>query len=140
MEEEIKTQVEKIKDLSEEIGSETLNEEQPLSEAVEEIEAEIKAEEEKPVKKIKPFAQWPVIRWFVNNSSAGKLIGKSLLLLAIPYVYLFILSWIFDSLKKYEAAGFILYSTIFFWVINLALIVYSIIRFAKSRHAENKKG
>lgn len=122
MGEEIKDQVEKIKSLSDEIEK-----------GAEEASAAGKSETAEAVSVKKSFSEWPVIRWFVNNKTAGALVGKSILLLLIPYVYLFILCWIFDSLKNYQAAGFILYSSIAFWIINIALIVYSIVRFIKHK-------
>lgn len=96
------------------------------------MEEEIKTQLEP--KAAKPFTQWPVFGWFLNSRSAAALAGKSLMLLVIPYVYLIILCLIFDTwLKQYSAAGFILYSTIAFWLINIALIVWAIIRYTKRR-------
>ena len=127
MEEEIKGQVEIIKNLSDEIEKGT-EENCGTSKTSNNNAAGTNEKKER-----KSFSQWPVIRWFVNNKSAGILAAKSALLLIIPYAYLFILCWIFDSMKNYRAAGFILYSSIAFWVINIALIVYAVIRFTKHK-------
>ena len=124
MEEEIKTQVEKIKDLSDEING---SDSQPETEEI--IKENSNGSAEK--KASKPFAQWPVFGWFLNSRSAGGLIGKILLLLVIPYAYLFALSAIFDTAKVYSAAPFILYSSIVFWVLNIILAVWAIVRFCK---------
>ena len=119
MEEEIKSKVEQIKVISEEIES-----------AASENSAAGKSESPKEKK---PFAQWPVFGWFLNSKSAAALAGKCALLLVIPYVYLFILCAIFDSLKAYGAAGFILYSSAVFLAANIALIVWAIVRFRKKK-------
>ena len=124
MEEEIKTQVEKIKDLSDEIN-------RPESQPEAEIKDKASNSASDVSKPAKPFAQWPVFGWFLNSKSAGGLIGKFVLLLIIPYVYLFILSAIFDTAKLYSAAPFILYSSLAFWAINIILAVWAIVRFCK---------
>ena len=127
MEEEIKTQVEKIKDLSDEInGSESQSETEETK-----TEITVEAVDGNQVKVSKPFTQWPVFGWFLNSKSAGGLIGKILLLLVIPYAYLFILSAIFDTARIYSAAPFILYSSIAFLAINIILAVWAIVRFCK---------
>lgn len=85
-------------------------------------------------KKKSGMAGWPVLRFFVNNSSVGKLIGKSLLLLVIPYAYLFLCGLIFDYLLKwYSMTTFIFFSLIALYVIAVALIVWAIVRFVKKK-------
>lgn len=125
MEEDIKTQVEKIKDLSDEILN---SDSKPETEQNEIVDVNSADNNSKPSK---PFTQWPIFGWFLNSKSAGGLVGKIVLLLAIPYAYLFILSAIFDTAKVYSAAPFILYSSIVFWLVNIMLAVWAIVRFCK---------
>lgn len=128
MEEEIKTQVEKIKDLSDEINN--FEQRPQTEEQAEKIKTDA-SNKQAEKKASKPFAQWPVFGWFLNSKSSGGLIGKIILLLAIPYVYLFAMAAIFDTAKIYSAAPFILYSSIVFWVINIIFAVWAIVRFCK---------
>lgn len=80
------------------------------------------------------MAGWPVLRFFVNSSSVGKLVGKSLLLLVIPYAYLFLCGFLFDYLLKwYFMTTFIFVSMVLLYVIALALIVWAVIRFVREK-------
>lgn len=129
MEEEIKTQVEKIKDLSDEINGSEL---QPEAGEKETAGESVKVEN---IKTSKPFTQWPVFGWFLNSKSAGAVVGKSVLLLVIPYACLFILSAIFgnSSVKEYGNSPIIILCVSgALLVANIILIVWAIIRFRKN--------
>jgi hypothetical protein len=73
-------------------------------------------------------------RFFLNNRSIGKLILKSLLLLAIPYGYLMLCGLLFDALLKwYSMVNFIFISSVVLLIIALALIAWAVVRYTKER-------
>lgn len=73
-----------------------------------------------------------VFEFFTHSTSVGKLIGKSILMLLIPYAYLFVCGFVFDYLLKwYGATLYIAISLGIFWLIAVILIIYSIIWYIK---------
>ena len=70
--------------------------------------------------------------WFLNSEKLLQLVLKCVLLLIIPYAWLFVLSAIFGGLFTVpEMAPFILYSSIVFLAINLCLLVWATVRYIK---------
>lgn len=74
----------------------------------------------------------------VENKSVKSLVLKSLLFLIIPYIYLFICGTIFDMLLKwYFMTTFIFVSLCILYLIAIALVVVSVIKYiqkAKFKH------
>lgn len=69
--------------------------------------------------------------WLLNSKGAGGLAGKCVLMLVIPYAWLFILSAVFGGILTVPAmAPFILYSSLVLLAVNLALIIWAIVRYA----------
>ncbi len=70
---------------------------------------------------------------FLDTKTVPGLIGKSVALLVLPYVYLLLCGFVFDYLLKwYFMTGFIFYSLIVLYVLAVVLIVWLIVRFVKS--------
>lgn len=77
-----------------------------------------------------------ILRFFTHSASVGQLVGKSILLLVIPYVYLILCGIIFDKLLKlYAMTTFIFFSFVGLYVIAAVMIVMAILRYVKA----NKK-
>ena len=75
-------------------------------------------------------------QFFLNSNGAAALAGKCLLLLVIPYAYLFLCGFVFDAmLKWYFMTGFIFFSLVVLYVLAVGLIVWAIARFAKRAKA-----
>lgn len=80
------------------------------------------------------FCSLPVISFFLNSRQLPHLIGKIILMLAIPYCYLLLCGLVFDWwLKIYSMIFFIFFSFIFFYVVAFALIGIAIFRFCKKK-------
>ena len=74
------------------------------------------------------------LKFFLNSKSLGALIGKCILLLLIPYAYLFLCGAVFDALLKwYFMTTFIFFSLIFLYVIAILLIVWAIVRYNRRK-------
>lgn len=85
-------------------------------------------------KKLNALAGMKGFRFFLNSTSVGALVGKSILLLVIPYAYLFLCGAIFDALLHwYFMTPFIFYSLIALYVIALALIIWAIVRYSRRK-------
>ncbi len=75
-----------------------------------------------------------IAKFFLDSKKITHLILKSLLLLAIPYIYLILCGFLFDRwLKLYAATSAIFYSLIVLYIIAIAIIVYAIVRFIRAR-------
>ena len=73
-------------------------------------------------------------RFFLNSKSVGALIGKCVLLLLIPYAYLFLCGAVFDALLKwYFMTTFIFFSLIFLYVIAILLVAWAIVRYSRRK-------
>jgi len=84
--------------------------------------------------KFNALAEVKGFRFFLNSDSVGKLIGKCVLLLLIPYAYLFLCGAIFDALLRwYFMTPFIFYSLIVFYVIAIALIIWAVVRYSRRK-------
>ena len=78
------------------------------------------------------FSNLPVIRFFVNSKSVGVLILKILLMILIPFAFLFLCGFIFETLLMYFGATLgIFIGWIALIVINLFFIVLAVIRFSR---------
>ena len=85
-------------------------------------------------KALKTLAGVKGLRFFLNSKSLGALIGKCILLLLIPYAYLFLCGAVFDALLKwYFMTTFIFFSLIFLYVIAILLIVWAIVRYNRRK-------
>ena len=85
-------------------------------------------------KKTEALANVKGFRFFLNSDSVGKLVGKCVLLLLIPYAYLFLCGAIFDALLHwYFMTTFIFFSLIFFYVIAIILIIWAIVRYSRRK-------
>ena len=74
------------------------------------------------------------LKFFLNSRSLGALIGKCILLLLIPYAYLFLCGAVFDALLKwYFMTTFIFFSLIFLYIIAILLIVWAIVRYNRRK-------
>ena len=74
------------------------------------------------------------LRFFLNSSSVGALVGKCVLLLVIPYAYLFLCGALFDALLKwYFMTTFIFFSLIFLYVFAIILIIWAIVRYSRRK-------
>lgn len=77
------------------------------------------------------------LKFFLSSNTLGALIGKCLLMLLIPYAYLFACGLVFDMwLKWYFMTTFIFVSLIILYVIAIALVVIAIRNYKKAK----KKG
>ncbi|MBR6521647.1 MAG: hypothetical protein IKT47_03170 [Oscillospiraceae bacterium] len=75
-----------------------------------------------------------VFRYFLNSDRVGSLVLKCVLLLVIPYAYLFACGAIFDALLRwYFMTNFIFYSVIVLYVIAIAMIVWAIVRYCRRK-------
>lgn len=62
-------------------------------------------------------------RFFLNNEKAGALVGKCILLLLIPYGYLFLCGFLFDKLLKwYFMTTYIFIGLVLLYLVALVLI------------------
>ncbi len=77
-----------------------------------------KTENKKRLRDVRGF------RFFLQNKTVGQLVGKSILLLVIPYAYLFLCGFIFDRLLRwYFMTTFIFVSLIVLYILAIAMIV-----------------
>lgn len=77
-----------------------------------------KTESKKRLRDVRGF------RFFLQNKTVGQLVGKSILLLVIPYAYLFLCGFIFDRLLRwYFMTTFIFVSLIVLYILAIAMIV-----------------
>ena len=85
--------------------------------------------------KLKALAEMKGFRYFLNSDKVSALVKKSVLLLLLPYAYLFACGAIFDALLKwYFMTPFIFFSMVALYIIAIAMIVWAIIRY-RSRKA-----
>lgn len=85
--------------------------------------------------KLKTLAGMKGFRYFLNSNSVGALVKKSVLLLLIPYAYLFVCGAVFDALLRwYFMTPFIFFSMIALYIIAISMIIWAIVRF-RSRKA-----
>ncbi len=74
-----------------------------------------------------------VNKFFKEHKSVGTVVGKSIVLLLIPYAYLFLCGLVFDALlKMYSMTEFIFYSMIALFIAAIVGIVYMVVMFKKS--------
>ena len=86
-------------------------------------------------KKLNALAEMKGFRYFLNSDKVSALVKKSVLLLLLPYAYLFACGAIFDALLKwYFMTPFIFFSMVALYIIAIAMIVWAIIRY-RSRKA-----
>ena len=84
--------------------------------------------------KIEALAKVKGLRWFLNSEAVGPLVLKCVVLILIPYVYLFLCGAIFDALLRwYFMTPFIFFSMIVLYVIAIAMIVWAIIRYCRRK-------
>lgn len=90
---------------------------------------------------LKRMPDMPIFRYFLNSKSAGSVFLKSIILLLIPYAYLFICGFIFDMLLKwYFMTEFIFVSLMILWLIAVIYIIWAWKRyFAFKRYASRKE-
>ena len=75
-----------------------------------------------------------VFRYFLNSDRIGSLLLKCILMLVIPYAYLFACGAIFDALLRwYFMTNFIFYSVIVLYVIAIAMMAWAIIRYCRRK-------
>lgn len=73
-----------------------------------------------------------VINKLTTNTSVKNLVIKSVIYMLIPYAYIFVCGFIFDMvLKWYFMTTFIFISMCILWMIAIALIIISIIKYRK---------
>lgn len=85
-------------------------------------------------KKNESLAERKGFRFFLNSGSVGALVGKSVLLLLIPYAYLFLCGAIFDALLHwYFMTTFIFFSMIVLYLIAIAMIAWAIARYCRRK-------
>ena len=89
---------------------------------------------------IKPKERKERSCFFLNSKSAGGLVLRCIILLLIPYAYLFLCGLVFDKwLKLYRMTPFIFWSLIVLYVIAIAVIVLAIVRFVRLTRGRRKK-
>lgn len=85
-------------------------------------------------KTIESLTEAKVFRYFLNSDRVGSLVLKCVLLLVIPYAYLFACGAIFDALLRwYFMTNFIFYSVIVLYVIAIAMMAWAIIRYCRRK-------
>lgn len=82
---------------------------------------------------MKKLAETRVVSFFINSKTVGHLVGKILLMLAIPYTYLLLCGLVFDYwLKWYHMVMFIFFSFVGFYLVAFTMIGIAIVRYVKS--------
>ncbi len=82
----------------------------------------------------------PGLGFFLRNKTVASLIGKSLLLLIIPYAYLILCGLVFDMwLKMYDMVVFIFISFVSLYAIAFVIIGFAIACFAKRKAIAKRK-
>lgn len=83
---------------------------------------------------LKKLLKIPFFRFFLQNKTIGALVGKSVLLLAIPYAYLIICGLVFDYwLKMYNAVFFIFGSLVLLYLLAIVLVVLAVTCYVKRK-------
>ncbi len=75
--------------------------------------------------------KWVDRSFFLNSETVGMLILKIVILIAIPYAYVWLCGLLNEWLKLYSMVPFFFYSMVLLAVLAVATIVYAIIRFVK---------
>ena len=82
----------------------------------------------------------PPIRFLLNSETGLGLLGKCVLMLAIPYVYLLLCGLIFDYLLKwYFMTTFIFVSLIAFYLVAFAMVGIAISRYMGKKRGTGSK-
>lgn len=79
------------------------------------------------------------VNFLLENSSPLSLVGKCVLMVAIPYAYLIICGLIFDKLLKwYFMTTFIFVSLMVLYLAAFVMIAVAIYRFVRGNRSERK--
>ena len=106
------------------------------------VSANGRMEAEMKIDIVKKIAKKAVdyVRFFLENTTPWSLLGKCILMLAIPYVYLIVCGLIFDKLLKwYFMTTFIFVSLMVFYFAAFVMIAVAIYRFMKGRRSDRKQ-
>ena len=84
--------------------------------------------------KLNALANVKGFRYFLNSDSVGSLLTKCVVMMLIPYVYLFTCGAIFDALLKwYFMTGFIFFSLIGLYIIAVIMVIWAIARYCRRK-------
>ncbi len=76
----------------------------------------------------------PRLPGFLEAKSIPGLLGRSVLLLVLPYAYLMLCGLVFDHLLKwYFMTGFIFWSLLALYALAVGLILWMTVRFVKNK-------
>lgn len=82
-----------------------------------------------------------VYGFFMNSETVGALVGKSVLLLLIPYAYLFLCGFIFDMLLRwYFMTTFIFVSLIVLYIAAIVMIIMAVRRYIGRKREKKAVG
>lgn len=89
---------------------------------------------------INKLLKYRCFRFFLENTKAGPLAGKCILLLLIPYAYLFLCGFVFDMLLRwYFMTTYIFISLIVLYIIAIALVVMAVKHYREYKREKNPK-
>ena len=84
--------------------------------------------------KIAALANAKGFRYFLNSKGLGTLLMKCVLLLLIPYAYLFLCGAIFDALLRwYFMTSFIFFSMIALYIVAITMVIWAIVRYRRRK-------
>ena len=84
--------------------------------------------------KLTTLANVKGFRYFLNSKSLGALLMKCVLLLLIPYAYLFLCGAIFDALLRwYFMTSFIFFSMIALYIVAITMVIWAIVRYRRRK-------
>lgn len=127
-------QEEEAEPAEEEKAAEPAEEEKAAEPAEEEKAAESAAESEPAEPEKKEKKPCGLVRFFLDSPNAGLLILKSIILLLIPYAWLFVGGFIFETLLgKYDKAVVVAVIALVLLAASLTLIAVSVVRYVKGK-------